>query len=183
MRASLQTIKLLAEAYPGACDIKDIDGKTPLHLACDSACELFEGEGDPVREPPRYDVVRTLIKTSPLSVALEDQDGMSALEYAIFSDAPIMVIKLLQYETRKQCERQQRKSRLDGKNRPSRESSDFNILEFESISVTIVPVKEGEPSSSCSRGSRRRGALLGKPTELAEAAAVVTSDGVLPRAA
>mmetsp|Transcript_14255 Transcript_14255/g.30442 ORF Transcript_14255/g.30442 Transcript_14255/m.30442 type:complete len:246 (+) Transcript_14255:173-910(+) len=108
-RASSPIIKLLVDAYPTACEIRDIDGKTPLHLACDSACELFEGDRESdAREPPRYDVVRTLAKASPLSVPLEDQDGMSALEHAIFSDAPIVVIKLLQYATRKQCEMQQK---------------------------------------------------------------------------
>jgi len=109
--ASLSTIQLLSDAYPGACTIHDEDGKTPLHLACDSECELFEGGRDSMREPPSYEVVHTLINASPFSVLLEDEDGTSALEYAILSDAPIKVVKLIQYVTLKQCEAQQKKDK------------------------------------------------------------------------
>ncbi len=104
-RCSLATIKLLSQSYPAAAAIRDEDGKTPLHLACDSDCELFEGDRDYTRSPPSYEVVATLIKANPNSVPVEDQDGMSALEHAIFSNAPIKVVKLLQYATRKQNER------------------------------------------------------------------------------
>ena len=52
--------------------------------------------------------MQALIAASPSSVPLEDEDGMSALEHAIFSDAPIRVVKLLQHVTRKQCEARQR---------------------------------------------------------------------------
>eukprot|EP00584_Thalassiosira_punctigera_P009140 CAMPEP_0172530366 /NCGR_PEP_ID=MMETSP1067-20121228/4120_1 /TAXON_ID=265564 ORGANISM="Thalassiosira punctigera, Strain Tpunct2005C2" /NCGR_SAMPLE_ID=MMETSP1067 /ASSEMBLY_ACC=CAM_ASM_000444 /LENGTH=189 /DNA_ID=CAMNT_0013314555 /DNA_START=19 /DNA_END=585 /DNA_ORIENTATION=- len=86
--ASLPTIQLLVEACPRACGVQDVDGKTPLHLACDSACELFEGdERNPPRGPPSCEVVQMLAKASPMSVPLEDLEGMSALEHAIFSDA------------------------------------------------------------------------------------------------
>lgn len=105
-RASHQVIQFLARAHPGACDVQDRDGKTPLHLACDSSCELFVGDGGMAREPPSYEVVQTLRKASPQSVPLEDNDEMSALEHAILSGADIKVIKLLQYATRKTCEAQ-----------------------------------------------------------------------------
>ena len=107
-RASLPVIQMLTQAYPDACDIQDVDGKTPLTLACDAACELFEGDRNShEREPPSYQVVKVLLVASVSSVPLEDNDGMSALEHAIFSDAPIEVIKLLQHVTRRQCEVQQ----------------------------------------------------------------------------
>ena len=111
-RASAPLIKLLADAYPRACDIQDDDGKTPLHLACDTACELFEGDGDSKRVPPSLEVVQALVAASPNSVPLEDLDGMSALEHAIFSDAPIHVVKLLQHVTRKLCEARQQQEQL-----------------------------------------------------------------------
>ena len=108
-RAVLPVMKVLTKAYPDACDIQDSDGKTPLILACDATCELFEGDQDSFkpREPPSFEVIKAQLKASVSSVPLEDNDGMSALEHAIFSDAPIQVIKLLQFVTRKQCEIQQ----------------------------------------------------------------------------
>ena len=90
----------------------DSDGKTPLSLACDTECGLFEGDQDFVRDPPSFEIVQILVHASPLSVPLEDDDGMSALEYAILSEASSEVIKLLQCVTRKQCEEQQLVKRL-----------------------------------------------------------------------
>jgi hypothetical protein len=85
--------------------MKDIDGKTALHLACDSSCELFEGDEGFTKPPPSYDVVHTLIRASPSTVHLEDDDGMNALEYAIISNAPIKVVKTLQKSTREYFEK------------------------------------------------------------------------------
>lgn len=34
-------IKCLANIYPAACTIQDVDGKTPLHHVCDTSCGLF----------------------------------------------------------------------------------------------------------------------------------------------
>jgi len=136
-RASLPLIQLLAKAYPRACEIQDKDGKTPLHLACDNEGEIFEADDEDddamvvtEREPPSYDVVLTLVRTSIPSVPLEDQYGMSALEHAILSDAPIKVVKLLQHATRKHCEAHQKTSEfvkefdlLVGKSKTNRNSN------------------------------------------------------------
>ena len=40
--ASASLLMILAHACPSACDFQDIEGKTPLHFACDSSCVLFE---------------------------------------------------------------------------------------------------------------------------------------------
>lgn len=144
-RASLPVIELLAKAYPRACDIQDKDGKTPLHLACDCACNLFEGDGDFTREPPSYEVVYTLLKNSPLStVPVEDHDGMSALEHAILSDASIEVVNLLQYATGKQCEWQQKINGLTKKSRLSQDS--ISVIAHETSAVIIIPARKGEIS-------------------------------------
>ena len=105
-RADLVSIQLLATAYPQGCCAQDADGKTPLHMACDTQCELFESVDDDSEtelSPPSLEVVKTLIKANPSCVQLEDQDGMSALEHAIFSDSDLKVVKFLQYCTRVQC--------------------------------------------------------------------------------
>lgn len=118
-RASLQVIEILVHAFPEACTIQDCDLKTALHLACDRSCELFEDDSESTTsKPPNYEVVRTLIKSSFASVPLEDFDGMSALEHAIFSDAPIEIIKTLQYITRKQSEKEHKRRRVSLEQEP-----------------------------------------------------------------
>lgn len=94
--ASDQVIRCLVKAYPQACDLQDEDGRLPLHLACDNECVLFEGDDQTTREPPTVEVVRALLSGSLRSVLVEDEDEMSPLEYAIVSDANIIVVKLLQ---------------------------------------------------------------------------------------
>ena len=136
-RASLSVIQMLTQAYPDACDIQDVDGKTPLTLTCDAACELFEGDQNSYgREPPSFQVVKILLEASGSSVPLEDNEGMSALEHAIFSDAPIEVIKLLQHVTRRQCEVQQ-------KRRQSLEHSESErVHESTDGAISAIPAKK-----------------------------------------
>ena len=106
-RANLSTVQLLTDVHPLACAILDTDGKTPLHLACDSACALFMGdERGCERDLPSYDVVSAIIKAWPSVVPQEDNDGTSALEYAILSGAPIKVVRLLQAVTSMQTKKQ-----------------------------------------------------------------------------
>ena len=88
-------IQRLVKAYPQACDVQDGDGKLPLHIVCDTECVLFEGDQTP-RPPPSLNVVRALLSGSVRSVLVEDDDGMSPIEYAIISDNNIKVVTLLQ---------------------------------------------------------------------------------------
>ncbi|KAL7529072.1 hypothetical protein ACHAXR_002782 [Thalassiosira sp. AJA248-18] len=143
-RASFPLIKLLVEAFPRACDIQDADGKTPLHLACDSACEIFEGDGNSSRDPPSYDVVETLIQASPVSVLVEDLDDMSPLEHAIFSDATIQVVRLLQDVTRKQHQAQRNMHGSMNSSTPSQASPPGSVPEYESSAVSVVPARKGD---------------------------------------
>ncbi|KAL7534754.1 hypothetical protein ACHAXR_006060 [Thalassiosira sp. AJA248-18] len=99
--ASPWVIKLLTINCPQACNIQDEDGRTPLHFACDTSCELFEDDGCLPRGPPRLNTVRVLLSGSLDAVILEDVDEMNAVEYAIVSDAPIDVVKLLQKATQR----------------------------------------------------------------------------------
>ncbi len=98
-RADISTIQILMEASPIAVDIQDEDGKTPLHFACDSSCELFEGDEHIQRPPPCLDSIKVLLSTSRMSIAIEDEDGMSPLEYAIMSEADCRVVNMLQKAT------------------------------------------------------------------------------------
>lgn len=99
-----EIIQVLANAYPDACMIQDVDGRTPLHFACDSSCELFE---DNIRKKksskniPSIDTIRVLLEASPDSVLLDDDEGMSAIEFALFSNAELKTVKFLQKATQK----------------------------------------------------------------------------------
>lgn len=131
-RADLVSIELLATAYPQGCCAQDADGKTPLHMACDTQCELFEsGDDDSSAEmelsPPSLEVVKTLIKANPSCVQLEDQDGMSALEHAIFSDSDLKVVKFLQYCTRVQCSQMAASSTQDQERNKKKSREDIDM--------------------------------------------------------
>jgi ankyrin repeat protein len=97
--AEPRLIKLIAHAHPASCDATDEDGKTPLHFACDSSCELFEDDDATNQSMPRkvcHDTVRALLSESLLAATMEDMDETNPLEYAILSDAELKTVKLLQ---------------------------------------------------------------------------------------
>ena len=103
-RASASLIKLLAHAHPAACDAQDVEGKTPLHFSCDSSCVLFEDDfherGSTPRQSPNHEAVAVLLSYAVHAVAMEDDEDMTPLEYAIQSDASLETVKLLEDETR-----------------------------------------------------------------------------------
>lgn len=96
--AEPRLIKLVAHAHPASCDATDEDGKTPLHFACDSSCELFEDDATSQSMPREvcHDTIRALLSESLLAATIEDMDEMNPLEYAIMSDAELRTVKLLQ---------------------------------------------------------------------------------------
>mmetsp|Transcript_33216 Transcript_33216/g.56471 ORF Transcript_33216/g.56471 Transcript_33216/m.56471 type:complete len:232 (-) Transcript_33216:277-972(-) len=122
-RVSPKVMKLLTIHYPQACSVQDEDGRTPLHFACDSTCELFEDESSSPRGPPSLDAVRVLLSGSLESVTLEDIDEMTALEYAIVSDAPMKVVTLLQKASQKVI-----KNKTSNNNAPRRLSQPMAIM-------------------------------------------------------
>lgn len=99
--ASPQVIACLIHRYPQASAIKDIYGKTPLHLCCEScsfegACDTGLTSGAKFVRGPLYEVVQALINAAPCNINDEDSDGLTALEYAIHKGANIEVVKALQ---------------------------------------------------------------------------------------
>lgn len=112
-------IKTLVDAYPEACMIQDTDGRTPLHMACDTSTELFEDNrgSDLYREVP-YRTVGVLLRASLNSAVLEDEDGMSAIEYALCSNADLQTVRLIQKACQKVRLREhekERKSKADAR--------------------------------------------------------------------
>mmetsp|Transcript_3896 Transcript_3896/g.6905 ORF Transcript_3896/g.6905 Transcript_3896/m.6905 type:complete len:234 (+) Transcript_3896:112-813(+) len=117
--ASVQVVKYLCMAYPEACKIQDEDGRTPLHFACDVECKLFEGQPDR-REPPAFEVIHALLCASIAPASMEDADEMSPLEYAIFSNADVKVVKLLQKAAQKFMKKMHSIEKRDDHERRSR---------------------------------------------------------------
>ena len=93
--ASPMILKVLAAAEPTTCTALDQDGRTPLHLACDRSSCGTDNESASTASVS-IDAVRALLSESLSASLIEDKDDMSALEYAIFSDASLEAVNLLQ---------------------------------------------------------------------------------------
>ena len=115
-KASAGLLKLLGRAHPTACDVQDVEGKTPLHILCDSSSVLFEEDLiDDRQPPPTLDVVAALLSCSLYPVTLEDDEDMSPLEHAIMSNASIKTVKLLQVATKKGMQLKKKLLKNEGK--------------------------------------------------------------------
>ena len=86
--------------YPGACMKQDLDGKAPIHFACDTNFILYERDMN--ANNSRRDghlvlsTIVSLVSLAPSSIHLEDCDEMNAIELAILSDASKTLVSLLQ---------------------------------------------------------------------------------------
>ena len=107
--ASSSVIKVLVDCYPPACMVQDTDGRTALHMAADSSTELFE-ESTFEKSAPSHRTIGILLQGSLESATLEDEDGMSAIEYALFSNAELNTVRLIQKAAQKVLVRQQREA-------------------------------------------------------------------------
>ena len=99
--ADPRLIKILAHVCLAACDVQDqdVDGKTPLHFACDSSSVLFEdvhNNESATPRPPCYDVICAPLSESLAAATIEDADEMNPLEHTIMSNASLKSVKLLQ---------------------------------------------------------------------------------------
>lgn len=101
--ASPLVLRFLVEEEPSVCALQDETGKTPLHHICRSYGRNYsvrKNEGRPLKEA-LVEVVRGLCKASPGTVNLEDEEDMTALEYAIDNDLDLKVVRTMQ----KACEK------------------------------------------------------------------------------
>lgn len=95
---SSEIVLTVAEAYPQACLTQDLDGRAPLHFACDSSRELYEEDMSHSSDAYHlnFNTILCLVSIAPTAVHLEDCDEMNAIELAILSTASKKVISLLQ---------------------------------------------------------------------------------------
>jgi len=113
-----EVIAHIAEQYPKAAGCVDCTGKTPLHLLCQnypnyySHIDLNKGEAQLPLHEAMLLVVRLLTRAFPKLVNVDDEDDVTALEYAIDNDCHITVVRSIQ----RACERHERS---EGMNRKS----------------------------------------------------------------
>ncbi|KAK1734309.1 ankyrin repeat domain-containing protein [Skeletonema marinoi] len=97
-KASPLLLKLIACAYPAACDAQDEDERTPLHFVCDTSFVLFADheDADPSSTPQdqkapkqKHEAIITLLSESLFASTIEDADEMSPLEHAIMCGASL----------------------------------------------------------------------------------------------
>eukprot|EP01083_Nonionella_stella_P028597 78755_1 len=70
-------------------------------MASDSNCELFEDNRGRHRGLVSYRSIGVLLSANLDSGVLEDEDGMSAIEYALLSNADMQTVRLIQKAAQK----------------------------------------------------------------------------------
>jgi ankyrin repeat protein len=139
---SSNLLKLIAHADPAVCDVQDEEMKTPLHIACDNSCVLFEEDHDECDgadlppPPPCHMSVKTLLACSLRPVTLQDAEGKSPLQYAVASNALSETITLLQMAVNEVV---YRKRPLASLSTPAKK--DHFIHSFSTTEPTVSPRK------------------------------------------
>ena len=118
-----QTVRYICAKCPSAAGALDLANQTPIHYLCRYYAKSHDpfksrgGKTDCMRE-----ITRVLFANSPpQTVNVEDEDGCTALERAIETDAPYKLVKFLQ----KACETDWR------------EASDSSGLDHESLKQVL----------------------------------------------
>ena len=97
--APLEVVEPLLSLHPAAGGIPDNRGETPLMLAS------AHGKG------ADKSLVKALIRASPHTVIDEDDEGLSALEYALLSEVPRDIFRMLQKSCAKERKRRDEKAK------------------------------------------------------------------------
>mmetsp|Transcript_20595 Transcript_20595/g.59052 ORF Transcript_20595/g.59052 Transcript_20595/m.59052 type:complete len:300 (+) Transcript_20595:102-1001(+) len=97
--ASVEVVEPLISMYPTAAGIPDNRGETPLMLAS------AHGKG------ADKSLIKALIRASPNTVIDEDDEGMSSLEYALLSEVPRDIFRMLQKSCAKERKRRDEKAK------------------------------------------------------------------------
>eukprot|EP01083_Nonionella_stella_P024176 66839_1 len=105
--ATPDVIAYLIKTNPSVAGIPDSTGKTPMHYVGEYYLQHFTNCMYS-RDDSMLQVTRLLKNAAPMSVNLEDNEGMNAIEYALLSDANLKVIKTMQRACRDDWRERQR---------------------------------------------------------------------------
>ncbi|KAL7465780.1 hypothetical protein ACHAXS_006102 [Conticribra weissflogii] len=96
--ASYRLICFLLEKDKSAASVKDISGKTPLHLLCEKYASAYHANNieEISVEESMLGAAKLLVNVAPDTVNIGDNDEMTPIEYAIRSDCPFKVVRFLQ---------------------------------------------------------------------------------------
>lgn len=97
--ASYRLIEYLVEKNRSAATVQDVLGRTPLHHLCKSYSSSAGSNklpGDLASDDNMVQATTILIAAAPDAVNIEDNDGITVIEYAISSDAPYRAVRLIQ---------------------------------------------------------------------------------------
>eukprot|EP00567_Pseudictyota_dubia_P003577 CAMPEP_0197442544 /NCGR_PEP_ID=MMETSP1175-20131217/8535_1 /TAXON_ID=1003142 /ORGANISM="Triceratium dubium, Strain CCMP147" /LENGTH=224 /DNA_ID=CAMNT_0042973043 /DNA_START=64 /DNA_END=738 /DNA_ORIENTATION=+ len=104
----LEVVSFLLTVDRAALSIQDKHGKTPLAYACENA-----GKAD-VTTDMRRSLIKALVKANPYTIFVEDNEGISPIERALCSNAPMGIVETLQrysmYMRRQECAERYRKA-------------------------------------------------------------------------
>ncbi len=96
---SYRLIVYLVEQNRSAASARDSLGRTPLHLLCKSYSPSAGSNklpGDLSSDDNMVQATTALIAAAPDVVNIEDNNGMTVIEYAISSNAPYRAVRLIQ---------------------------------------------------------------------------------------
>jgi len=88
----LEVVSFLLTVNGAALSIQDKHGKTPLAYACENAGKVDVNFSADMRRS----LIKALVKARPSAILLEDNEGISPVERALCSNAPIGVVETLQ---------------------------------------------------------------------------------------
>lgn len=96
--ASYRLLCFLLEKDKSAASVKDISGKTPLHLLCEKYVDAYHASNieEISVEDSMLGAAKLLVNAAPNTVNIGDNDEMTPIEYAIRSDCPFKVVRFLQ---------------------------------------------------------------------------------------
>lgn len=112
--ASYRLIDYLIEKNPTAATVRDSLGRTPLHLLCKSYSSTAGANklpGDLASDENMVQSTTSLIKAAPDAVNIEDDDGITVIEYAISSNAPYRAVRLIQKASERDWKERKRTSK------------------------------------------------------------------------
>ncbi len=109
--SSPDTIKFLIDLYPHAARVQDFQGKCAIHHLCRSFRDNYLDTSSILFNAIIMDLVESLYNVAPLTFNVEDDDERNPIEYALFSDFDIKVIKAMQRACRDQWRGMKERSR------------------------------------------------------------------------